>query len=244
MPRNQGRFVGIVYLLVSIPAIFALIYVPSKIIVRADPAATAANIAAHETLFRLGIGAEILSQTAFVGVAFLLYELLKHVNRRQALYMFWLIALPLPLILLNELNALAALALVHAPASQNFGFLGPNLFATLAQPQRESLAMFFLYLHNRGFDLASIFWGLWLFPLGLLVYQSDIFPRIPRRILGALLIANCCAYVLDAFTTLVTPQYDDLISRLLSPLRFGELIFMFWLVIMGTKTREKETPRA
>ena len=233
--KNPGRFTGLIYLLVSIPAVFALLYVPSKLIVRADAAATAANIAAHETLFRLGIGAEIVSQIAFIWVALLLYDLLKQTNRRQAQWMFGLITIQLPIVLLNELNAIAALTLIRGAA-----YIGPNFPTTLGQPQRESLAMFFLYLHNRGFDIAGIFWGLWLFPLGLLVYRSRLFPRIAGRILGALLIANCCSYVIDSLTSIVMPQYDHIVSQWTTPFSFGELIFMFWLIIMGTKLRPQQ----
>ena len=211
--KNPGRFTGLIYLIVSIPAVFTLIYVPSKLIIRGDPSATAANIAAHETLFRLGIGAEIVSQIAFIWVALLLYDLLKQTNRREAQWMFGLIALPLPLVLLNELNALAALTLIRGAA-----YIGPSLLTTLSQPERESLAMFFLKLHNSGFDIAGIFWGLWLFPLGLLVYRSPLFPRIVGRSLGALLIANCCSYVIDSLTSIVVPQYDHIVSQWTMPL--------------------------
>ena len=99
--------------------------------------------------------------------------------------------------------------------------------------------MFFLYLHNRGFDIASIFWGLWLFPLGLLVYRSRLFSRLAGRILGILLIANCCSYGIDSLTSIVVPQYDHIVSRWTTPLGFGELLFMFWLIIMGTKPADR-----
>ena len=60
--RNPGRFAGLLYVLISIPGIFALIYVPGKLIVDGNATATASNIAAHETLFRLGIAANLISQ--------------------------------------------------------------------------------------------------------------------------------------------------------------------------------------
>jgi hypothetical protein len=77
----------LLYVLISIPGFFALIYVPSKLIVHANATATASNIAAHETLFRLGIVAELVGQTGFIFVALALYRLLKEVNERQALLM-------------------------------------------------------------------------------------------------------------------------------------------------------------
>jgi hypothetical protein len=82
--KNPGRFVGLLYLLLSIPGAFALIYVPSKLIVHGNATATANNIAASETLFRLGIAAQLISQAGFIFVSLVLYNLLKGVNRRQA----------------------------------------------------------------------------------------------------------------------------------------------------------------
>ena len=67
--RNPGRRAGLLYLLVSIPGVFALMYVPGKLIVHGDPAATLSNITASETLFRLGVAAELICQALFILVA-------------------------------------------------------------------------------------------------------------------------------------------------------------------------------
>jgi hypothetical protein len=221
--KNPGRFAGLLYALVSIPGVFALLYVPSKIIVHGDATATAANIAAHESLFRLGIAAQLISQILFLWVALALYDLLKDVNRRKALFMFGLVVVPLPIALLNELNAIAALVLVR----------GADFLSVFDKPQRDALAMLFLNLHSHGFGIAEIFWGLWLFPLGLLVYRSGFFPRI----LGVLLIVACFAYVVESFAPWVLPQYDDILSWWTAKLRLGELLFMFWLLIIGAKPK-------
>ena len=163
--KNPGRFAGLLYVLMSIPGVFALIYVPSKLIVHGNATATATNIAAHETLFRLGIAAELICQTGFIFVALALYDLLKGVNQRHASLMLGLIVVSIPIALLNELNASAALVLVR----------GADFLSIFEKPQRDALAMLFLNLHSYGFDVAGIFWGLWLFPLGMLVYRSGAF---------------------------------------------------------------------
>src|SRR6478672_7714136 len=111
--KNPGRFAGLLYVLTSIPGVFALIYVPSKLIVHGNATATTANIAAHETLFRLGIATELISQAAFILVARALYDLLKGVNQRLASLMMTLIVVSIPIAFLNELNAIAALLLVR-----------------------------------------------------------------------------------------------------------------------------------
>jgi len=226
--KNPGRFVGLLYVLVSIPGAFALIYVPSKLIVHGNATATASNIAAHETLFRLGIATHLISQILFMWVALALYDLLKGVNRRHASLMLVLIVVSIPIALLNELNAIAALILVR----------GADYLSLFEKPQRDALAMLFLNLHNYGFGVAEIFWGLWLFPLGLLVYRSGFFPRI----LGVLLMVNCFTYLVNSFTSLLLPQYEDIVSRWMMPLTFGELLFMLWLLIMGANPKPLVAP--
>jgi hypothetical protein len=191
--KNPGRFVGLLYVLVSIPGAFALVYVPSKLIVDGNATATASNIAASETLFRAGIACNLISQILFMWVALALYDLLKGVNQRHASLMLGLIVVSIPIALLNELNAIAALILVR----------GADFLSIFEKPQRDALAMLFLNLHSHGFGIAEIFWGLWLFPLGLLVYRSGFFPRI----LGVLLMARCFAYVVESLTPLLLPRY-------------------------------------
>jgi hypothetical protein len=226
--QNPGRVTGLLYLLVSIPGAFALMYVPSKVIVHGNPTATINNIAASETLFRLGIAAHLISQALFIFVALALYDLLKGVNQRHAALMVTLIVVSIPIAFLNELNAIATLVLVH----------GADFLSIFEKPQRDALAMLFVNLHGHGFDVAAIFWGLWLFPLGLLVYRSGFLPRI----LGVLLIANCFTYLVNSLTSLVVPQYEDIVSRWTMPFQFGELLFMFWLLIMGANPKPSAAP--
>jgi Domain of unknown function (DUF4386) len=226
--KNPGRFVGLLYVLVSIPGAFALVYVPSKLIVDGNATATASNIAASETLFRAGIACNLISQILFMWVALALYDLLKGVNQRHASLMLGLIVVSIPIALLNELNAIAALVLVR----------GADFLSTFEKPKRDALAMLFLNLHDHGFVVAEIFWGLWLFPLGLLVYRSGFLPRF----LGVLLILDCFRYVVDSFTSILLPQYADIVSRWMKPFSFGELLFMFWLLIMGAKPNPSAGP--
>jgi uncharacterized membrane protein len=164
---NPGRFAGLLYLLTSIVGFFAMGYVPDKLIVRGNAAATANNIAASETLFRLGVAAELVGMAGFIFVARALYDLLKGVNQRHASLMVLLIVVSVPIAFLNELNSIAALVLVR----------GADFLSVFEKPQREALAMLFLRLHGQGFVVAEIFWGLWLFPLARLVYRSRFLPR-------------------------------------------------------------------
>jgi hypothetical protein len=150
-----------------------------------------------------------------------LYDLLKGVNRRHASLMVILIALSIPIAFLNELNSFAALVLVR----------GADFLPTFDKPQRDSLAMLFLNLHGRGIVVAEIFWGLWLFPLALLVYKSRFLPRF----LGIWLALAGFAWVILSLTGILLPQYQGKVDRYCQPAFFGEIALMLWLLIRGAK---------
>jgi hypothetical protein len=218
---NPGRFAGWLYILTSIFGFFAMGYVPDNLIVHGNAAATASNIVAHETLFRLGIAAELIGMAGFIFVADALYDLLKGVNRRHASLMVTLIVVSVPIAFVNELNSIAALVLVR----------GGDFLSAFESPQRYAAAMFFLNLHGRGFVVAEIFWGLWLFPLALLVYRSRFLPRF----LGVWLALAGVAWVIVSLTGILLPQYQDHVYGYAQPAILGEIAFMLWLTIKGAR---------
>jgi Domain of unknown function (DUF4386) len=172
-------------------------------------------------LFRLGIAGELIGQAGFVFVALALYDLLKGVNRRHASLMVTLIVVSIPIAFLNELNSIAALVLVR----------GADFLSIFEKSQRDALAMLFLNLHHHGFVVAEIFWGLWLFPLALLVYRSRFLPRF----LGVWLALAGFAWVILSLTGVLLPQYQDKVDSYAQLAFFGEIAFMLWLVIKGAK---------
>src|SRR6516164_11271191 len=137
---KAARVAGAVYLSMVITAPFSLIYVPNKLIVRGDATATAANILAHETLFRLSIFGDLVGHVIFICLAIALYRLLSNVNRTWALLMVGFVLVSAAVGFVNTLNNIAALIL----------FRGGEFLTALDKPQRDALAMFFLRLHSRG----------------------------------------------------------------------------------------------
>jgi hypothetical protein len=218
---NPGRFAGLLYVLTSIVGFFAMGYVPNKLIVHANPVATVNNIAAHEMLFRFGIAAQLIGQAAFIFVALALYKLLEGVNRRHASLMVILIVVSVPIALVNEVNSLAALALVR----------GADFLSIVEKPQRDAFAMLFINMHGRGLVVAELFWGLWLFPLALLVYRSRFLPRF----LGVWLALAGAAWVILSLVSILLPQYQNKVYTYTQPAVLGEIALMLWLLIKGAK---------
>ena len=220
LSRN-ARVAGFLYLsLLTAP--LRLIYIPSKLFVPGNAAATAANIAAHETLFRLGILSDLFSATMLIFLTLALYRLFKGVDQDLARLVVILGALMVtPIYFVNTLNDMAALMLVR----------GADFLAAFDKPQRDALAMLFLRLHHGGEVANEVFWGLWLFPFGLLVYRSRFLPRI----LGLWLMLNCFAYLALSLTGILWPQYENAVFNSAFPAMLGELAIMLWLMIMGAK---------
>jgi len=219
--KKTARIAGLLYLLTCIPAPFVLIYVPNTLIVRGNATATASRILASEWMMRLAIAGELIIAVAFLFAVLALYRLLVGVDKPLASLMVTLFALSIPISCLNALNNIAALILVR----------GADFLSVFTKPQLDALAMVFLRLHSSGLLVAQIFWGLWLFPFGILVYRSGFIPRV----LGVLLILNGFAYPIQSFTSFLLPQYADVVSRITLPVLFGEAAIILWLLIRGVR---------
>jgi hypothetical protein len=220
--RNPGRVAGFLYLFLVVAAPLRLIYIPSKLFVHGNATATASNIAAHELLFRLGIVSDLFCGTILIFLLLALYRLLQGVDQNLAVLMVILGGvMPATIDFLNVLNDSAALMLVR----------GADFLSVFDKPQRDALAMLFLRLHHHEEVAAEILWGLWLFPLAILVYRSRFLPRF----LGVWLIVNGFAYLILSFTGLLLPQYENMMFNIAFPAMLGEMAFMLWLVIKGAK---------
>jgi hypothetical protein len=227
---KAARVAGAIYLLGVLTGPFSLIYVPNTIIATGNAAATASNILAHETIFRLGIFGDLLTGVWAFAVTFALYRLFRGVDQNLAAIMVILGGImPAGIFFVNSLNWIAALILAH----------GTDL-AAFTTAQQDALAMLFMHLHSKGNVVNSIFWGLWLFPFGTLVIRSGFLPRI----LGYWLIAGGFGYLALSFAGLFAPQYQDLVFMISQPLLVSELAITFWLLIMGAKVRRAAGPPA
>ena len=221
---KAARVAGAIYLSLVFTAPLRLIYIPSALFVRGDATATADNIAAHELLFRLGIVGDLLTGTIAIFLVLALYRLLKGVDQNHAALMVILGGLMVaPIYFLNALNDVAALLLVR----------GADFLSVFEKPQRDALAVLFLRLHHHGVVANEIFWGLWLFPLAVLVIRSGFLPRI----LGIWLIINGFAYLIISLTGLLLPQYEVMVSNIAFPALLGEVAIMLWLLIKGAKVQ-------
>ena len=219
--KKAARIAGALYLSGGFTAPFALIYVPNKLIVTGNAAATAANVLAHDTMFRLSIHADLINQVIFICLAVALYRLLRDVSRPWAWLMVAFVLVSAAVCFTNALNNIAALIL----------FRGPEFLSVFDKSQRDALGMLFFRLHSHGLFIAEIFWGLWLFPFGFLVFRSRFLPRV----LGVWLMLDCFGWIALSVIALFFPLYYETAFKWLQPLFFAELAMGLWLLIWGAK---------
>lgn len=228
--KAAARQAGVLYLLLAITAPFNLMYVPRAFIVPGDATATARNIAAGELTYRIGILSGLVSSIIFLFLVLSLYNLLKDVDRKHARLMVMLVAVSVAVGVVNLLNQIAPLILLS----------GTDFLSAFTKPQLDALALGFLRLRGNVTEVDMAFWGLWLFPFGILVIKSGFFPRI----LGILLMVAGFAYLISSFTSIVMPAYTHVVSQIMMPLYFGEVPIVIWLLIKGAKVPLPEAPRS
>lgn len=220
--KKTARLAGLLYLVWIITGIFALIYVPSQIDMKGDAAATAQNVLSNELLFRTSIVNDLISSTLWVFLVLALYRLFKPVDERQAKLLFAFVIIQIPVAFFMEACNITSLMI----------FKG-EILKTFDLAQRQDLGALFLKIGDYGVLTLMMFWGIWLFPLAILVYKSRFLPRF----LGVWLIITGIFYVVWSVTSLLLPQYKDVVanSPVALPIELGEVAFMLWLLIKGAK---------
>jgi hypothetical protein len=225
--KRLARIAGLLYLIVALAGGFAELYVRSSLVAAGDAAGTADNIRASATLFRVGFVADLVQATFFLLTAMALYLLVRHVHELVARAMFVIVSVSVAIICLNLLNQYVALSLATGEEYTNaFGAVGS-----------DALTGLFAEMHASGYQIAQIFFGLWLLPLGYLVYRSGYFPRV----LGVLLMVGCLGYLVDSFAHfLAAGVAEGIAAFVVAPAAIGELGFVAWLLVKSVKVPEPD----
>lgn len=224
-----ARIAGFLYLLVAVLGGFSQLYVRPSVVEPGDAATTAENISSSATLFRTGFVTDLVSITLFFLVALVLYVLLNPINTKFASTMVLFNSVAVAIMSVNMINHAAAyLVATSADYSTAVG-----TEASAAQ------VMLFLDLHSQGYLIAEIFFGLWLLPLGYLVYKSGYFPKA----LGILLIVGSVSYLIDVLVSLLFPGAPENLSVIIAtPAGIAEVAFLMWLLIKGVQRRDAHAP--
>jgi len=220
---GTARTTGLIYLIVVMTGILSLAYVPSQLVVPEDANKTVENIRASQDLFRIGIAAGFVCYLAFLLLPLAFYRLLSHVSQNIAVLMVIFAIVSVPISLGNMVNKIEVLTLLS----------GKAYLASYSAEQLNAAVMWSLARYNNGVLVAKIFWGLWLLPLGYLVFRSGMLPKI----LGVLLMAGCFGYLIDVFGTALSSAYSlsSIAEFVILPATIGEIGTCLWLVIFGAR---------
>jgi Domain of unknown function (DUF4386) len=214
--KRRARVAGLLYLIVAVCGGFSELYVRAGVKVTGDAAATAGNIAASATLFRVGALTDLVNVVCFLVLALVLYGLLKPAGAAAARAMLAFNAVSVAVMTANMVNHLAALQ--------------------AATRQDDALAMLFLDLHATGYLVAGTFFGLWLLPLGYLLVSSGSAPRP----LGVLVMVGAFGYVADLVARVLFPTVGDTLGPVLVlPSVLAELSLVLWLLVKGLEVRPR-----
>lgn len=218
--KSMARTAGIWYLLLTITAIYGVLYVPSKLVVAGDIITTAENIQNNEFLFRTGIFSAAISPIVMMFVALSFYRLLKIVNEQRARIMVVLIGLGSTIAFFIEVFKITSLMIIK----------GSVLKELPVDEQYNTLQLLF-GIHKYSGLLLGLYWGLWLLPLAQLIYNSGFIPRI----FGVLMLLAGLGYIIDWLTFILFPGAGSLVSKFTMFLHPLEVPIIFWLLIKGVK---------
>ncbi len=208
--KKALRILRVLYPIWFLFGLFSILYVPSLLLDLDNPTTTAENIANNSTLFRLGIAASLITQVLFIIIPFYLYQFFKNVDRPTSMLMLILAITSVPITMYNESKKLMGLEFLDAP----------NELVSILESYYD------------GLGISTIFWGLWLFPLGWLVYKSGFFPKA----IAILLFVAGFGYLIGSFLNIIFPEFDQF-NTSFEFMTIGEVVFIFWFVIKGVKNK-------
>ena len=215
------RYARITAVLLLLSVIFGGIgesYIPGRIIVSGDAAATARNIVEHPLLFRAGFATYLVEGICDIALAAMFYVLLRPVSRPLALISALLGVFSTAMYAMAEAFYFAPSMLLLSDAAYLKAFTPDQL---------QSLAFLSLRMFNRVASLFLAVYGLATLVRGVLIYRSTYLPRW----IGALFVIGGLSFIAATLTTVLAPSYfSNYFLVLMAP---GGLALMIWLFVRG-----------
>lgn len=219
--KATARIAGLLYFLQIPLGVFGIIYIPQVLFVPNDLSATISNILANESMFRMSVVSAIVCALVTVLTAYFIHKVLRPVDKTLARLIVIFTCIVTPITMLNELNHIAILLILK----------NNEIKAAFSTNQIHSAIRFFIELHHYGLQIANIFFGLWLLPMGYLVIKSGYIPKI----IGYLLLLTCFGYLIDFTAFYLFPDFNFKLSEYTW---LGEVLMVLWLLLKGVKLEE------
>lgn len=227
-PLLLARTAGFFYLIIIATGLFTELGVRGRVIVSGDPAATAQNILANETLYRLGLISELVTILSAALVLALLYGLLRPASVGLARLALIVNTVAIAGELISILFHYAPLVYLHAA------------YADVNAEAMQALAYAALRLQSAGYDLSLTFFAVFCVAVGCLIYKSGYLPRL----IGVLMVIAGLCYAANSVIGFVTPPIRvAMLPWILLPCLIGEACLTLWLLLVGVNV-EKWKQRA
>jgi Domain of unknown function (DUF4386) len=227
-PRFKARMAGGLWLLYVSTAGLAD-FARRGLTVSGEAAATATNILAHESLFRLGFAADILAIACYIAMTALFYDLFKPVNRTVSLLAAFFSLAGCTIQGLACLFELAPLIVLG----------GTQTSSVFKAEQSQAFAYMFLKLYSQAYSIALVFFAFFSLMIGYLIFKSTFLPRI----LGVLMAVAGMSWM-----TFLVPSFGaKYLHPYLMVLGSGEGLLILWLLVFAvneSRWREREQASA
>ncbi len=215
-----ARLAGMLYLINIACGMFGEMFVRGHLVAAGDAATTAQNILHSEFLFRCGIAGDLIMHITDIPMTVIFYVLLRPISRDLSLLAALFGMLQTAVLCANKLTLVAVLVLLG----------NGNALKAIDPNQRHALASLSLTLHDSGFGIGLVFFGMSCLVTGYLLFRSDYFPKT----LGILQAIAGVSYLINSFTQLLFPAIArKMFPAILLPAFVGELGTCLWLLVKG-----------
>jgi hypothetical protein len=218
-PALKARIAGAFYLINGMTYGYADGNIHGRILVAGNAAATAQNIIANGSVLRTCFAIELISAACYVVVTLLLFDLLKPVNKSIATLAAFFSLVGCVVVALASFFTFAPLIIMSTP------YLG-----VFKVEQLQSLALLSLDLHAVVASMCMVFFGVYCFLTGYLIFRSKFMPRI----IGVFMAITGVTYQLFLSPPLATHLFPSVIKPAGA---LGELSLILWLLIFGVNSQ-------
>jgi len=219
--NNSAIIAGISLLLMAIIAPIANFSILQGLIDPSDVAKTVSNIRENIGIFRIGIVLFLIVALLDILVAWALYIFLSQQNKSLSLLTAWLRVVYASILCVVIINLINVLQLLN----------GADYLSVFSESQLQTQIMLSLNIFNKGWEFGLIIFGFHLLLLGYLILKAGYM----RKLLGILILLAALGYIIDGFGKLLFSNYSISISMFTF---IGEVILIFWLLIVGRKIKE------
>ena len=218
-----GRIAGALYIVVIATGMFSLAYVPGQLQLTGNAESIVHSVTSHETIYRLGIVSWFANCVAFLLLPLAFFRLFHAVHRPAAILMVAFALMSIPISLVAASNEIDVLSLIG----------GKPPLQAVSLENRNAMVMRSLTAYDNGMFVAQLFWGLWLLPLGQLIWQCRAVPRA----FGVLLLLGGVGYLIQEIGGVLSSSFGQtLLSQFATlPAAAGEIGLGFWLLLRGIR---------